>query len=472
MEYSFNNFKPPGMYKKLFSGILTLSVFCFSSNCINAQGENSLSFDGSNDFVEVASAAGQLNSATGISISCWVYATNAAPSYPNFDGIVGFRNESNFDFYLLHLSTNTVEARYRNGSGVNYDALVNGFQINTWQHLVMTYSSGDLNVYLNGSLAATTPASGSFSNTTESLFLGKLNFSPSPFQFGGKLDEVGLWDKALSASEISCMYNYGHDASDPDLKMYYKFNQGAPGGANTGITTLTDSKANINGTLNGFALTGSSSNFVTGTSQYSTTARNICKGDSVLFAGNYYSQAGVYLENVGLAGACDSFAQLVITLDSVDAGISQTGTYTLEANLANARYQWVDCATGMAIVGQNLQSFTATANGSYAVYVIGNNCADTSDCITITGIGLDESALKQMSVYPNPTKSDFTFIQGNNPQAGTLYIRNTAGATLASIAIQAQAETLLKPQLAPGVYLISFEGKSGAQFSSSLLVKP
>jgi hypothetical protein len=472
LEYSFDQpikFQP--MCKKLFSNTFLCILSCLSYLSF-AQGENSLSFDGSNDYVEVPAASGQLTASTGISMSCWVYATNPSPNYPNFDGIVGFRNETNFDFYFLHLSTNTVEARYRNGSGTNYDIVIPGFQINTWQHLVMTYSTGSLKAYLNGNLVSTVNATGGFTNTTASLFLGKLNFSPSPFQFGGKLDEVGLWDKALTAAEISCMYNYGHDASSADLKLYYKFNQGTAGGTNTGISSLTDSKGNINGTLSGFALTGSNSNFASGTSQYSVTAHNMCKGDSVLFAGNYYNQAGVYLEKVGLAGACDSFAQLVITLDSVDAGITQTGTYTLQANLANARYQWIDCGTGLEIIGQTLRSFTATANGDYAVYVIGNQCADTSECITISGIGLPENPLAELSIYPNPIKDQFTLTQGNVPQTGMAYVRNTAGATLFQQAVTAAAETKLQAQLAPGVYIFTFEGDKGARYSCSLVVNP
>src|SRR5690606_8481511 len=92
-----------------FPLLLCLLVFSFAAS---SQGSNSLAFDGSNDVAIVPNASAQIaNSPGGMSISCWVYATNPAPNYPNFDGIVGFRNDVSCDFYLLHLTTTSVEAR-------------------------------------------------------------------------------------------------------------------------------------------------------------------------------------------------------------------------------------------------------------------------------------------------------------------------------------------------------------------------
>jgi hypothetical protein len=54
-------------------------------------------------------------------------------------------------------------------------------------------------------------------------------------------------------------------AAQTGLVAYYRANQGTASGTNTGITSLTDSSASgKNGTLNNFALSGSSSNWVSG----------------------------------------------------------------------------------------------------------------------------------------------------------------------------------------------------------------
>ena len=88
----------------------------------------------------------------------------------------------------------------------------------------------------------------------------------------------------------------------------------------------------------------------------------------------------------------------------VDATVTTVGV-TMTANASGATYQWVDCNNGNAAInGETSQSFTATANGSYAVEVTLNGCTEMSSCITISTIGLDENALlNTVSIYPNPS---------------------------------------------------------------------
>jgi hypothetical protein len=53
--------------------------------------------------------------------------------------------------------------------------------------------------------------------------------------------------------------------NETGLVAYYNFNQGVPAGDNTGINTLSDKTSNsYNGTLNNFALNGTTSNWVSG----------------------------------------------------------------------------------------------------------------------------------------------------------------------------------------------------------------
>ncbi|HWJ29620.1 MAG TPA: hypothetical protein VNS32_23985, partial [Flavisolibacter sp.] len=57
-------------------------------------------------------------------------------------------------------------------------------------------------------------------------------------------------------------FNEIDPATNSNLVGYYTMNQGIPSGNNTSLLTLYDQKGNNNGTLNGFSLSGSTSNFI------------------------------------------------------------------------------------------------------------------------------------------------------------------------------------------------------------------
>ena len=61
--------------------ITLLAVVTFLQQSTVAQNENALNFDGFDDQVTAANASAQIvNSTAGISISCWVYASNPSPA--------------------------------------------------------------------------------------------------------------------------------------------------------------------------------------------------------------------------------------------------------------------------------------------------------------------------------------------------------------------------------------------------------
>ncbi len=82
---------------------------------------------------------------------------------------------------------------------------------------------------------------------------------------------------------------------------------------------------------------------------------------------------------------------------------------TLTAIESGAAYQWLDCDNNFAeLTGETNQSFNATSNGNYAVAISQNNCTDTSLCITINNVGLNEKDLYNIQVHPNPTNNLIT----------------------------------------------------------------
>ena len=73
----------------LFSIILLMLFTSGFLSQLIAQQENALNFDGYDDYAARAQASSLIVGGTGISISCWVYPTNANSAWPNFDGMWG-----------------------------------------------------------------------------------------------------------------------------------------------------------------------------------------------------------------------------------------------------------------------------------------------------------------------------------------------------------------------------------------------
>ncbi|MFM1793860.1 MAG: hypothetical protein RL642_245, partial [Bacteroidota bacterium] len=135
--------------------------------------------------------------------------------------------------------------------------------INSWLHAAATYDGNTMKLYLGGILMNSFQVIGSISNNTDSLLIGT-NAAKTQF-FKGQLDEVRIWNRALSECEIQ--QNMGCQLALPQsgLQAYYRFDQGLVNEDNTAITTLADSSLNQNnGNLTGFSLVGAESNWVAG----------------------------------------------------------------------------------------------------------------------------------------------------------------------------------------------------------------
>ena len=137
--------------------------------------------------------------------------------------------------------------------------------LNTWHHLAATYDGANIKLYLDGALVKTQAATGAIEVNTNVLCIGD---QPGCNEyFGGNVDEVRIWNIARTQSEIQNAMNTALAGNEAGLVAYYTFNQGIAGAINTGVTILTDKTSNANnGALNNFALSGASSNWVSGTS--------------------------------------------------------------------------------------------------------------------------------------------------------------------------------------------------------------
>lgn len=135
-----------------------------------------------------------------------------------------------------------------------------------------------------------------------------------------------------------------------------------------------------------------------------TDTRTECSSYTWIDGNTYTSSNNSATFNIvgGASNGCDSLVTLDLTIINVDVTTTSSGN-TISANNVGAVYQWLDCDNAYSpIPGETNRSFTAQANGDYAVEITESNCIDTSSCINISGVGLTRQLKKEVNIYPNP----------------------------------------------------------------------
>lgn len=137
----------------------------------------------------------------------------------------------------------------------------------------------------------------------------------------------------------------------------------------------------------------------------STDVQNTC-GPITWIDGNVYStnnNSATYTIVGGSAFGCDSVITLNLTIQSVDITVANNGSQ-LSSAASGAIFQWLDCnASFSEILGATSSSYSPTANGNYALEVTQNGCTDTSSCMLVSSISIEENNFIDVSIFPNPT---------------------------------------------------------------------
>jgi hypothetical protein len=99
-----------------------------------------------------------------------------------------------------------------------------------------------------------------------------------------------------------------------------------------------------------------------------------------------------------------------IVFEPIDVSTTLVDVITIQANNADAdNYQWIDCDSGEDIDDATEMTFSPVENGEYAVIITEGECTDTSECVTISNVGMMSIDPIQFSIYPNPiTNQVFT----------------------------------------------------------------
>lgn len=249
--------------KKIYSKLLFLCLAASLSLPFVAPGQTNqyLHFDGEDDFVILNEAGQYVDGANALSMTGWFYCDELGYG----QGYMGFRSGSgNGEFYLIQLNSGVMECRLKSTTGLHeYVSPANTAIPQVWQHFAWIYNGTQVILYVNGNLVGSSSASGTFSSTTVPFGIGKSLLGGFNFVYGGRIDEVSVWNKALTQTEIQDIMDNELTGTELNLQLYYKFNQGEPGGNNTSISHLICEigTGERDAELMNFALTGETSNF-------------------------------------------------------------------------------------------------------------------------------------------------------------------------------------------------------------------
>jgi hypothetical protein len=80
---------------------------------------------------------------------------------------------------------------------------------NTWYHVVAVYDGTSMKIYKNGvALPGSTSFSGNIGTSSYNVNIGQ-RVGDNSYRWNGSIDEVKIYNRALSASEILADYNAG-----------------------------------------------------------------------------------------------------------------------------------------------------------------------------------------------------------------------------------------------------------------------
>ena len=177
--------------------------------------DNALVFDGVNDYVNCGTDP-SLTLLNAITMEAWVFPT----SHANYPRIVKFGvSESNSQGTHLQLTTSDYFRFYIGDGTVKRYASKQG-NLNEWTHLVGTFDGQNVILYMNGVLADSSAfsAATTISYNNSSRYIGTFSSGSSPFI--GTIDEVRVYDRALSSAEVYKLYAQG--AASHGLALNYE----------------------------------------------------------------------------------------------------------------------------------------------------------------------------------------------------------------------------------------------------------
>ncbi len=183
---------------------------------VTGHAGSALSFDGVDDYVDIGNAA-SLNPTTAVTLAAWIRTTGSPLSQFVIakDSLPSGRTQ-----YFLRVQNGTAVRMGVRTSIDNFaNSAANALTPNTWYHIAGVYNGATMQVYVNGQPSgAAVAATGPMSNNGVNVRIGRRQDAALPFQ--GAIDDVEIYDRALTAAEILLLYTGPpQDTTPPNVSI-------------------------------------------------------------------------------------------------------------------------------------------------------------------------------------------------------------------------------------------------------------
>jgi len=183
----------------------------YNSTLINgptfdSTGNSSISFDGSNDYVEVIPSGISSFATQTWTVDAWIKlddigVDNTIFSYDYKDHTDGY--------YSTHMRTTSSNKLFigwnSNGTYTPLATAAGQFTTNAWYNVVGVYASGRQELYINGNLITSSTVTGTINYYSQEVWVGRANYASS--YFNGNISSVKHYSKALTSAELTQNYN-------------------------------------------------------------------------------------------------------------------------------------------------------------------------------------------------------------------------------------------------------------------------
>ena len=314
-----------------------------------------LSFNGSSGYVDLGNAA-DLQITGSMTWSAWIFAT----ANPADDGqIIAKSNGTGWQFKT---SPDTGPHTFGVGVSPSSSSLTQRYsktvrQLSTWYHVAGVYNAATktLDIYVNGvldngTLRGTIPGS-QYNNAGERVVIGRRT---GGYYFQGTIDEVRLYNRALSQSEIQADMNTAialtPDTQPPSAPAGLNATAASGSQINASWTSSTDN-VGVTGYQVEHCLGGGCTNFTTVGPVLTATSYS----DTGLSAGTSYSYRVRATDAAANWSAYSVVASATTTAPDTQPPTAPTGLTATAASVSQINLSWTASTDDVGVTGYQVE---------------------------------------------------------------------------------------------------------------------